>query len=273
MPFYSSPLDGCQLHYIDHRPSRPAATTLIFLHGWPMSSAMYAHFFLPLLSAPSPLRLIAPDRRGFGQSEYTGCTPPVDFSITYDTFASDTLALLSHLDAPQHGGGLGPFVFVAASMGCGESLLVYDRLRAPAREQCKGFVWMGPSLPFPLATATNPRAPARELWDAILAGLRDDRYAFTAAALPGIFGSGVVEGCVVGGEDLEAFERIIALADPVAMERCIAIITGRDFTSELEGMKGRVGGGERGVGLLVLHGESDQGECLMLFGGMGFVLT
>ena len=266
MPFYTSPLDGCQLHYVDHRPSTPADTTLIFLHSWPMSSAMYAHLFLPLLSAPTPLRLIAPDRRGFGKSEYTGCTPPADFSISYDTFASDTLALLSHLDEPQHG-GLGPFIFVAASMGCGESLLVYDLLRAPACEKCKGFVWMGPSLPFPLATPTNPRAPPRELWDAIVAGLRDDRYAFTAAAVPGIFGSGVIEGCVVGEEDLEAFEKIIALADPVAMERCIGIITGRDFTRELEGMKGRVGGWEGGMGLLVLHGESDQSRCLICLEG------
>ena len=258
MPFYTSPLDDCQLHYIDHRPSNSPSITLIFLHGWPMSSSMYAHFFLPLLSHPHPIRIIAPDRRGFGKSEYTGRTPPPEFEITYDTFAADTLELLKQLCEPKTG-GLGDFVFVAASMGCGESLLVYNMLPGNAKKKCKGFVWMGPSLPFPLATLDNPTAPAGELWDAILAGLREDRYAFTRAAIPGIFGHKVIEGVEVSEERLRAFEDIVSLADPVAMERCIRIITARDFTSELRKISGDIGKAEGAMKLLVLHGDMDQG--------------
>ena len=122
---------------------------------------------------------------------------------------------------------------------------------------------MGPSLPFPLKTERNPTAPPRELWDAIMSGLRDDRYAFTKAAMPGIFGSGTIEGVSVNEETLDAFARIIALADGVAVQRCVEIITSRDFTENLRGIAGEVG---EKVGMLILHGDSDQS---MSEAGMG----
>lgn len=147
-------------------------------------------------------------------------------------------------------------------MGCGESLLVYNLLAPPTLSKCKGFIWLGPSLPFPLATPQNPTAPPRELWDAILTGLREDRYAFTKAAVPGIFGHGVIDGVTVGDGDLRAFESIIAEADPVAVERCVEIITAKDFTWELKAVAGSIGGNKgKGVELLILHGEGDQSMC------------
>jgi non-heme chloroperoxidase len=255
MPFFTSPLDSCLLHYVDHHPtSQPPALTLIFLHGWPMSSAMFSHLFPPLLSSPTPLHIIAPSRRGFGKSEYTGSKPII---IDYDTFAGDTLALLTHLSDTKNG-GLGDFVLIAASMGCGESLLVYNLLDATLRKRCKGFIWLGPSLPFPLAIPSNPTAPPRELWDAILKGLREDRYAFTKVAVPGIFGQGVIEGLSVKEEDLRMFENVIAQADGVAVERCIEIITAKDFTLELKSLAGSIGNEDGQMQLLVLHGECDQ---------------
>ena len=254
MPFYTSPLDGCQLYYVDYRPSTPSSIALIFIHGWPMSHHMYSHMFLTLLS--SNIRIIALDRRGFGKSEYTGPRPLS--SITYGTFATDTVSLMKQLcDEKQE--GLGNFIFVGASMGCGETILAYNLLQGAARSKCKGFVWLGPSLPFPLKTDSNPTAPPQELWEAIIGGLRADRYGFTKASLPGIFGHGTVEGVEVSEDNLRAFEGMVGSADPVAMERCVGIITAMDFTDELRTLSGHVGDGEGKMGLLILHGDSDQG--------------
>ena len=64
--------------------------------------------------------------------------------------------------------------------------------------QCTGFIWLGPSLPFPLQAESNPTAPPRELWDAILQGMRDDRVGFVKVAIHGVFGTRSIEEGGVG---------------------------------------------------------------------------
>ena len=58
---------------------------------------------------------MAVDRRGFGKSEWSGHAAEKK-DVGYETFARDTLDVLAALD-------LGRFVFVASSMGCGETVL------------------------------------------------------------------------------------------------------------------------------------------------------
>lgn len=209
------------------------------------------------LSEIHRIRCVASDRRGFGKSEWNG--HPSKGDVTYNTFAEDTVALVSQLQLEQ-------FVFVAASMGCGETLLAYHLLPASLKQKCKGFLWMGPSLPFPLKTDENPTAPPRELWDMLLNGFRDDRVGFVKAAIPGVFGMGpqFTTGIELPASVLERFERIVGQADAVAIERCVQIITEKDFTHELKEL-----GKEEGEGgkkkMLVLHGEEDQGEFLPTF--------
>ena len=82
-----------------------------------MSSAMWEHLMLPLCESHR-IRCIALDRRGFGRSDWTGNGRMSISGVTYETFAEDTIHILEEL-------GLGRFVFVAASMGCGETLLAY----------------------------------------------------------------------------------------------------------------------------------------------------
>jgi hypothetical protein len=63
-------------------------------------------------------RCIAPDRRGFGKSDWDG--PQSDAQITYETFAQDTVHLMEKfLD-------VGSFVFITSSMGAGESVLALE---------------------------------------------------------------------------------------------------------------------------------------------------
>ena len=88
----------------------------------------------------------------------------------------------------------------------------------------------------------------------ILGGLRTNRAAFVKASLPGIFG--MQEGGPVTPETglLEQYERIVQEADSLAMERCIQIITEKDFTKELETLEG-----DEHVKVLLIHGDQDQG--------------
>ncbi len=257
MPFFASPVDGAQLHYVDYNPASspgPFQTTsstpkdysstnitLIFIHGWPMSHLMYEHLLLKLCENHR-IRCIASDRRGFGKSEWNGKSTG---DITYDTFAQDTAALLSSLD-------LSSFVIIAASMGCGESLLAHNSMPADMQSKCKGFIWLGPSLPFPLKTDSNPHAPSRELWNAILQGFRDDRVGFTKAAIGGVFGIPFNIGIEVASTILEKFTNIVNQADALALERCVQIITERDFTDDLKAIDGKP------VKMLVIHGDNDQ---------------
>jgi pimeloyl-ACP methyl ester carboxylesterase len=134
MPTFTSPVDGAALFYRYYQPDeiafrklerKTSDVTLVWLHGWPMSSRMYEHLILPLCESYR-FRCIAPDRRGFGKSEWS---TPKTGSIGYDTFVADLVALLQHLDVKN-------FVLVGASMGSAESLKTY--LQSPfVQERCK----------------------------------------------------------------------------------------------------------------------------------------
>jgi non-heme chloroperoxidase len=138
MPYFPSPSDGASLYYADYRPRKRGPTTfatasplttspppvelkshakqgliLVFIHGWPMSHEMFAHLMLPL-AHDYGLRCVAPDRRGFGRSEWNGAGAR-NKEITYETFAEDTLAVIQ--DAGVGTGG-NPWVIIAASMVC-----------------------------------------------------------------------------------------------------------------------------------------------------------
>lgn len=259
MPFFNSSVDGTLLHYIDYRPAASpprfqpklevtggrgdSNVTLVFIHGWPMSHRMYENLMLPLCETHG-VRCIASDRRGFGKSEWNTRESQ---DITYDTFAQDTIDLVEEAK-------VGAFCFVAASMGCGETLLAYLAMPDEVQKRCQGFIWMGPSLPFPLATETNPSAPSRELWDMILSGFRQDRTGFTRSGLPGVFGVSFDIGVEVPETVLQKFEVIVAQADALAIERCVQIITDKDFTEDLKKLDGK------DVRLLVIHGDSDQSK-------------
>ena len=213
MPYTTSPVDGARLFYTDYQPATsdqtipayspanllkppqpiPPNFTLVFLHGWPMSSEMYTHLLLPL-SQNHSIRCIAPDRRGFGRSDWSG--PSGTEEITYETFAKDTVAVLKQANIK------GQWAWVAASMGPGESLLAQEMLASEANDtalqclgkRCKGFVWLGPSLPFPLKCERYPTAPGREIWDGLLGALREDRVGFVKVAIHGVFGNGEATG-------------------------------------------------------------------------------
>jgi non-heme chloroperoxidase len=139
MPYTTSSIDGARLFYRDYRPASCPVPfqpqfegglelSLVFIHGWPMSSAMWEHLMLPLCESHR-LRCVAVDRRGFGKSEWSGTPRSSIAEVDYNTFSQDTVDLLEELDLKK-------IVFVAASMGCGETLLAYLGNKW-LREKCK----------------------------------------------------------------------------------------------------------------------------------------
>ena len=78
---------------------------VVLIHGWPLSSAMWDY---QLAELPNHnMRVVAYDRRGFGQS-----SKPFD-GYDYDTFADDLKAVLDELDLQN-------VTLVGMSMGGGE---------------------------------------------------------------------------------------------------------------------------------------------------------
>lgn len=259
MPYFSSPVDSATLFYRYYTPGedeglsfRPlkkkiSDVTLVFLHGWPMSSRMFEHLLVPLCETHR-FRILAPDRRGFGKSDWN--SERTAEPITYDTFAADLVGLLTHLDIKN-------FVFVGASMGGAESVLTYLS-SSFVQERCKGFVWIGPTMPYPLSSPEHPLGPSSELWVAILDGLRADRPQFVHESLPGIFA--LQAGNQVSAKTLEHFERIIAEADGVALERTCTLITQKAMDKELRELAA-VPEAKRSA-IMILHGDADQGMPL-----------
>ena len=259
MPFINSSADGTLLHYVDYKPTddpppflpsgslatdrKKIEVALVFIHGWPMSHQMYEHLLLPLCETHG-VRCVASDRRGFGKSDWNSRESK---DVTYDTLAQDTIDIVREAEVRK-------FFFVASSMGCGETLLAYLKMPSALQTQCQGFIWLGPSLPLPLATEANPLAPSRELWNMLLTGFRQDRVGFTKNAIPGVFGIPFDIGVQVPETVLQKFEAMVAQANALAIERCIQIITNRDFAADLQELNGKE------VKLLVIHGDNDQSE-------------
>jgi pimeloyl-ACP methyl ester carboxylesterase len=113
---------------------------------------------------------------------------------------------------------------------------------------------MACNIPYPIKSIDNPTAPAIELWNEIITGLRNSRPDYVANALPGIFG--VPAGVSVPKATLQNYERIIAQADGLGMERTNKILVERDFTPEVTRLGQQ---GQDGVKILVVHGDSDTG--------------
>ncbi|RMZ82114.1 hypothetical protein DV737_g2215, partial [Chaetothyriales sp. CBS 132003] len=200
-------------------------------------SICFSHSARTTVSAASPVT-----RRGFGKREWSGVSKRVD--ITYDTFATDTVALLKHLDLEN-------FIMIGASMGCGETLLAYNTMLAVIQARCKGLIWLGASLPFPLKTESNPDAPSGELWDMILQGFRDDRVGFVKTAIAGVFGIPLDIGIEVALTILDKYTDIVNQAHALTIERCIQIILSKDFSEDLKKINGK-------LKVLIIHGDSDQ---------------
>lgn len=206
---------------------------VVLIHGWPLSSASWSGLADAL--AGEGFRVVAYDRRGFGQSDQPGEASGYD----YDTLTSDLEAVMSQLD-------LRDATLVGFSMGGGEvaRYLGTQSTDGPARVRSAVFASAIP----PCLLKDDEHPDGGLDLDSVAAmqqQLRADREGFLDGFLTNFFSAdGQLK--VTQGQRQEALD-LAAQADLHAAAECIrSWVT--DFSDDLT----RVA-----VPTLVIHGDSD----------------
>jgi non-heme chloroperoxidase len=142
-----------EIYYEDHGAGQP----VVLIHGYPLNGHSWEKQERVLLQAGH--RVIAYDRRGFGQSSQ----PTVGYD--YDTFTADLNTLLVHLD-------LNEIVLVGFSMGTGEVTRYLGKYGSARVSKAALF---GAIPPFLLKTSDNPEGVEESVFDGIKAAVIADR--------------------------------------------------------------------------------------------------
>ena len=219
------------LHYDDFGSGDP----VVLIHGWPLSGRSWEGQVPALVEAGH--RVIAYDRRGFGQS-----SQPWD-GYDYDTFAADLDALIDQL-------GLMNVTLIGFSMGGGE-LARYVSTYGTAKVAKLVFASAVP--PYLWKSDDNPEGGVdQDLADWFSNGITGDRPAFlrefvdmfyTAGGKPSLTHKPLVS------EDQRAYDLSIAeTASPKGTLDCTAAFATTDFRDDLTKVD---------VPTLVIHGDAD----------------
>ena len=217
------------LHYTDQGTGAP----VVLIHGWPLSGRAWEPQIGPLVTAGH--RVIAYDRRGFGQSSqpWTG--------YDYDTFAADLDALMTSLD-------LTGATLVGFSMGGGE---VVRYLSTYGSGRTAKAVLASAVPPYLYKSDDNPDGG---LDDATIAtfenGVRSDRSAFLDGFTSDFFSTAGLVGkkLKVSEAQRQYALRIAEGASPKGTLDCIAAFGRTDFRGDVSKVT---------VPTLVIHGDSD----------------
>jgi peroxiredoxin len=145
-----------ELYYEDHGAGQP----VVLIHGYPLNAQSWERQQAALLNAG--YRVIAYDRRGFGQS-----SQPTS-GYDYDTFAADLRVIMDSLD-------LRDAVLVGFSMGTGE---VARYLSAYGSGRVAKAAFLGSLEPYLLQADGNPAGVPQQVFDDIVATVTADRYAW-----------------------------------------------------------------------------------------------
>ena len=143
-----------ELFYEDHGSGQP----VVLIHGYPLNGRSWEKQEAALLDAG--YRVIAYDRRGFGQSSH----PTVGYD--YDTFAADLKVIMDTLD-------LRDAVLVGFSMGTGE---VARYLGNYGSDRVAKAAFLGSLGPYLLQADDNPDGVPQAVFDEISQSAIADRY-------------------------------------------------------------------------------------------------
>ncbi|MEO5948168.1 MAG: alpha/beta hydrolase, partial [Chitinophagaceae bacterium] len=142
--------------YSDYGKGKP----VVLLHGWPLSREMWEYQLSDLVN--SGHRVVKYDRRGFGKS-----SKPWN-GYDYDTLTDDLNEVMVRLDLKNA-------TLVGFSMGGGE---VVRYIRKYGHERVAGVVLISSIAPFMLKTDDNTKGVPLEVFDEMIAGIKDDRIGF-----------------------------------------------------------------------------------------------
>ncbi len=214
-----------ELYYYEQGQGQP----VVLIHGWPLSHRMWESQITALSEAG--YRVIAYDRRGFGQSG----RPTAGYD--YDTFAADLDDLMTQLD-------LRDAVLAGFSMGGGEVARYIGR---HGTGRVAKAMLLGAVPPYLLKTDDNPEGVDKAVFDGMLDGVKQDRLAFLGDFFPNFYN--LVEAGSTGKELLDFSKWIAWAASPLATMQCIVAFGTTDFRADLAKFD---------VPTLVAHGDADR---------------
>ncbi len=203
---------------------------VVLIHGWPLSSVMWDY---QLAELPNhDMRVIAYDRRGFGQS-----SKPFD-GYDYDTFADDLKAILDELDLQN-------VTLVGMSMGGGEVARYMGR-HGGAR--VSKVVFLSAVTPYMLKTEDNPDGVSHKVFDEMKENLNEDRAAFLQGFSKQFYGVGLLSKPVSQAHMDGDFARAYQASHKATLD-CVDAFASTDFRQDLTTIK---------VPTLIIHGTSDD---------------
>ncbi len=216
-----------QLYYTDQGTGQ----AVVLIHGFPLNGESWGKQQAALLDAG--YRVIAYDRRGFGQSSKAGS------GYDYDTFAADLNTLLTQL-------GLEDVVLVGFSMGTGE---IARYLGTYGSERIAKVAFLGSLEPFLLVTDDNPDGAApQDFFDSIAASVRTDRYAFVRGFFRDFYNLDENLGSRISQEAVDASVAVANTAGNAAIAAA-PLTWPTDFRDDLPAID---------VPALIVHGTADN---------------
>lgn len=214
-----------ELYYYEQGHGQP----VVLIHGWPLSHRMWESQITAL--AEAGYRVIAYDRRGFGQSGRPNA------GYDYDTFAADLNELMTRLDLREA-------VLAGFSMGGGE---VARYIGNYGSKRVAKTMLLGAVPPFLLKTADNPDGVDEAVFAGMLDAVRRDRVGFLGDFFHDFYNLGKEAGA---GQELIAFSKWIAwAASPLGTAQCIVAFGETDFRADLAKFD---------MPTLIVHGDADR---------------
>ena len=227
-----------EIYYEDHGVGQP----VVLIHAGLVSGRAWDKQVPALLEAG--YRVIAYDRRGFGQS-----SQPVT-GYDYDTFAADLHTLLEHLDLRDavlagHSMGTGEVTRYLASYGSADHRGLQLGHHRPRVAKA---VLISPIPPYLLQAPDNPDGVPQGLFDGFAKAATADTPAWMKGFLDNFYNMDTLRGTLVSDQAWQASWNLAVTASATAAVACIGTWT-TDFRADLPKID---------VPMLVLHGDADQ---------------
>ncbi len=223
---YVTTKDDTKLYFKDWGSGRP----VILLHGWPLSSDSWDDQAMAIANAG--YRAIAYDRRGFGRSSQPWS------GYDYDTLTDDLAAVIEQTGAQDA-------VLVGFSMGGGEVARYMSR---HAGKSVSKAVLVSSVVPYMLKTDDNTEGTAKEQFDEMTQGMKQDRAKFFGAFFKDFYGVSLLSS-PVSEELLQASRNVAMQASLKATLECAKSFATTDFRGDLAAFK---------VPTLIIHGTDDK---------------